>query len=76
MTFWNIHHDPYWLDIGGLQVGVSGGISAGIYYGYAYANDATPNKGCIIAPGGDPLCGGNSSMPETSSQDPMMSRSR
>ncbi|MFL6467434.1 MAG: hypothetical protein ACJ72Z_05705 [Pyrinomonadaceae bacterium] len=60
VTFWNVDHDPYWLDIGGLQVGVSGGISAGISYAHASIDNAKRNGGCLIAPGGDPLCGGSS----------------
>lgn len=60
ITFWNVDHDPYWLDVGGLQVGVSGGISAGIAYASTSINSAKKNGGCLIAPGGDPLCGGSS----------------
>jgi hypothetical protein len=60
ITFWNVDHDPYWLDVGGLQVGVSGGISAGIAYAHASISNAKKNGGCLIAPGGDPLCGGSS----------------
>jgi hypothetical protein len=63
LTFWNVDHDPYWLDIGGLQYGVSGGISAGIFIGKAYPEHATRNSGCIIHSGGDPLCGGQSRRP-------------
>jgi len=60
VTFKGVDHSPYWLDIGGLQAGVSGGVSAGIYYARTYIDDAKPNHGCLIAPGGDPLCGGSS----------------
>lgn len=60
ITFWNVDHDPYWLDVGGLQVGVSGGISAGIAYASTSVSNAKKNGGCLIAPGGDPLCGGSS----------------
>lgn len=60
VTFKGVDHTPYWLDIGGLQVGVSAGISAGIYKASTYIDDAKPNNGCLIAPGGDPLCGGSS----------------
>jgi len=60
ITFWNVDHDPYWLDVGGLQAGVSGGISAGLYYASTYISKAKKNGGCLIAPGGDPLCGGSS----------------
>jgi hypothetical protein len=74
ITFWNTDHDPYWLDIGGLQVGVSGGISAGLYYAHAYPGDATPNYGCIIAPGGDPICGGYSPAPQNSSSEGVISQ--
>ncbi len=74
VTFWNVDHDPYWLDIGGLQVGVSGGIGAGIYRVSVDPSHATPNNGCIIAPGGDPLCGGSSQAGPNSSRDERMSR--
>lgn len=75
-TFWNVDHDPYWLDIGGLQVGVSGGVSAGIYYASTSPKNARDNDGCLIAPGGDPLCGGSSQMPSSSSESGNMSRAR
>jgi len=60
LTFWGIDHDPYWLDIGGISVGFSAGISAGICYCTVNTDAAWKNGGCLIAPGGDPLCGGQS----------------
>lgn len=60
VTFQGIDHDPYWLDIGGLEYGVTGGISAGAYNCSVYPDAARENDGCLIAPGGDPYCGGSS----------------
>ena len=60
ITFYGVDHDPYWLDIGGLEVGLSAGVSAGFYYCNVYSDQAWKNGGCLIAPGGDPLCGGES----------------
>jgi hypothetical protein len=68
VTFKGVDHNPYWLDIGGLQVGVSGGVSAGIYYVATSIKSAQENNGCIISPSGDPLCGGSSSAGPNSSQ--------
>lgn len=73
-TFWNVDHDPYWLDIGGVQAGISGGISAGLYIGVTSPSSATMNKGCLITPSGDPLCGGYSKAPPNRSENENMSR--
>lgn len=73
ITFWGVDHDPYWLDVGGLQVGISGGVGAGIWNCTVETSGMKENNGCIIDPGGDPLCGGSSSG-GNSSQDPGMSR--
>jgi hypothetical protein len=27
LTFWGIDHDPYWIDLGGVSLGLSGGLS-------------------------------------------------
>lgn len=62
ITFWGVDHDPYWLDIGGLEVGLSAGINAGLYNCEVVIGKAHKNGGCLIAPGGDPLCGGSSQM--------------
>lgn len=62
LTFWGVKHSPSWLDIGGLGVGLSAGIGAGIWHCQVNIDDAWKNGGCLIAPGGDPLCGGESKM--------------
>jgi hypothetical protein len=67
ITFWGVDHDPYWLDIGGLEVGLSAGIGAGIVHCQVHMEAAKANDGCLIAPGGDPLCGGSSKSPNQSS---------
>jgi hypothetical protein len=72
-TFWNVDHSPYWLDIGGVQAGVSGGVSAGIYFALTSLEKATKNNGCLITPGCDPMCGGSSPMPANRSVDRGMS---
>jgi hypothetical protein len=41
ITFWNVDHDPYWIDIGGLNVGVAAGADLQII-GLAVT---FPNKG-------------------------------
>lgn len=76
VTFWGTGHSPYWLDIGGLQVGVSAGISAGIYKASTYIEDATPNNGCIISPDGDSSCGGSSKKEPRSSSASTPAQSR
>ncbi len=60
ITFWGVDHDPYWLDIGGLEIGLSAGVGAGIWHCSVKTDKAWKNGGCLIAPGGDPLCGGES----------------
>lgn len=67
LTFWGVDHDPYWLDIGGLEVGLSAGVGAGIWHCIVNVDAAYPNNGCLIAPGGDPLCGGSSKSQPTQS---------
>jgi hypothetical protein len=67
MTFTSIDHDPYWLGIGGLQVGISGGIAAGLYRATPLLGSMKANNGCNISPDGDPLCGGSSSAGPNSS---------
>ena len=74
ITFWQVDHDPYWLDIGGLEVGIAGGVGIGIWNCIVNLDSAYPNNGCVIAPGGDPLCGGHSKS-RNQSVDPGMSRS-
>ena len=67
LTFRGIDHNPYWLDVGGLEAGVAGGISGGIFSATAYEKDGKSNDGCLITPGGDPLCNGYSKAPANSS---------
>jgi hypothetical protein len=53
ITFWDVDHDPYWLDIGGLAVGV--GAGAGLMYGQAVtARSGGKVIGAPIVPGWDP----------------------
>lgn len=73
LTFLNISHDPSWLDIGGVEVGIAGGIASGLYRSIVYENDGWENKGCRIQPDGDPMCGGKSQAPQYSTQDQNMS---
>lgn len=55
LTFKGIDHSPYWLDIGGLETGISAGIGFSHFEALVNVFDASPNNGCIIAPG-DPSC--------------------
>jgi hypothetical protein len=63
VTFLNISHEPTWLDIGGVEVGVAGGIATGLYRSVAY-EEGWENNGCRIQPDGDPTCGGKSAAPQ------------
>ncbi|AUD07155.1 hypothetical protein [Spirosoma pollinicola] len=73
LTFHNINHEPYWLDIGGVEAGIAGGIATGFYGSMVYENDGWENNGCRIQPDGDPMCGGKSPSPQYSTQDQNMS---
>jgi hypothetical protein len=73
LTFRGIDHDPYWLDVGGLEAGLAAGISGGLFDATAYEKEGKANDGCLISPGGDPLCGG-ASKSENQSKDTGMSR--
>jgi hypothetical protein len=55
ITFWGVDHKPYWLDIGGLAVGFSGG--AGLMYGQA----VTQRNGTLVS--GNPIVEGWSADP-------------
>jgi hypothetical protein len=57
ITFHGVDHDPYWLDLSGLQSGISCTL-VNVSVGYAVLGDPRPNNGCQIRPKGDPLCGG------------------
>ena len=75
LTFYNINHEPYWLDIGGVEAGIAGGIATGFYRSSVWENDGWENNGCRIQPDGDPSCGGKSVSPQYSTQDQNMSTS-
>jgi hypothetical protein len=72
LTFLNINHDPYWLDIGGVEAGIAGGIATGIYR-TVISEEGWENTGCRIQPDGDPMCGGKSPAPQYSTENPNMS---
>lgn len=74
ITFKRIDHNPYWLDVGGLEAGVAAGIGGGIFFATAYEDEGRANNGCLIAPGGDPLCGGTSKSENKSQSSSMQSR--
>jgi hypothetical protein len=66
LTIYGISHTPSVLDLGGLAVGVAGGITLSpLMYMYIADSKAWQNKGCLILPSGDPLCGGSSKVPKS-----------
>lgn len=77
LTIYGISHSPSVLDLGGANAGLGGGITfSPLMYLYVDTSKKYKNNGCIIAPGGDPLCNGYSKKPSTSSssQNDNMSR--
>lgn len=53
VTFWGVDHDPYWLSIGGLEIGV--GIGFNLMYGQAIVSKSGGKVvGAPIVPGWDP----------------------
>ena len=68
LTFNGVDHDPYWINVSGLEAGFAFnmiGVSTG--WVKVITGSVTPNKGCDIRSGGDPLCGGSSPMPTLTS---------
>ena len=75
LTIYGIPHDPSILSVGGLNAGVSFGLTVSpLIYLYINSSSATQNNGCLITPGGDPLCGGQSKIGPNQSINPGMSR--
>jgi hypothetical protein len=50
ITFWSVDHDPYWIDIGGVTLGVSVGASLSPLCSVHFFDDPRPNIGSPIAP--------------------------
>jgi hypothetical protein len=72
MTIWGVSHSPAVLDLSGLSAGVSVGATISpLLYLCVFDSKAWQNTGCLITPGGDPLCGGSSQDPSQAS-DPNM----
>jgi len=64
LTIYGVNHNPSVLDLGGLSVGVAGGGALSpLMYLLVFDSQASQNTGCLITPGGDPLCGGSSQDP-------------
>lgn len=76
LTIYGVNHSPSVLDLGGANAGLSAGITLSpLMYLRVDSSKAWKNSGCIIAPGGDPMCGGYSKS-ENQTQNPMMSGGR
>ena len=74
LTIYGVSHSPSVLNLGGLAVGVAAGVTLSpLMYLCVYDDKASQNKGCLITPDGDPLCGGSSSDPGQT-VDPGMSQ--
>ncbi len=75
LTIYGIPHDPGILSVGGLNAGLSFGLTfSPLLYLYISSGSPRQNNGCPITPGGDPLCGGQSKAGPNQSIDPRMSR--
>ncbi|MBS1795254.1 MAG: hypothetical protein JSS81_15460 [Acidobacteria bacterium] len=80
LTIWGVDHDPFWLDIGGLETGIAGGIGKSLGR-MVVLPTGKKNEGEIIAPNSaaasgpapnmtpnkDPLSGGQSFRPPSNS---------
>jgi hypothetical protein len=75
MTIYGVSHNPSVLSIGGVGAGLSAGLTLSpLLYLYVRDQDAVQNKGCLITPVGDPLCGGQSKKSPNRSVDTGVSR--
>lgn len=76
LSIYGVNHSPSVLDLGGLNAGVSVGITLSplMYLSVDYDHPRY-NSGCLVTPGGDPLCGGASRPGAVMSKDENMSRS-
>jgi hypothetical protein len=50
LTFWGVDHDPYWLDLGGVTLGLSGGVTFGPIVGVEIFPDPIRVIGTPITP--------------------------
>lgn len=74
LSIYGVPHTPSVLDLGGLAVGVAGGVTISpLMYMVIFDSKAWQNRGCLITPSGDPLCGGYSKNPTQSSPANMSS---
>jgi hypothetical protein len=76
LTIYGVNHSPGLLDLGGVNAGLGAGATfSPLMYLYVNSSKAWKNPGCIITPGGDPMCGGYSKA-ENQTKDPRMSGGR
>lgn len=52
ITFWGVHHDPYWIDVAGFSFGMSAGASASLLCSCHFFDDPRRVTGSWIGPGG------------------------